>query len=331
MKEISMKKSIKGLYLTSLLALGALAVVLRTIALFTGFDFATGYFTEKLINNISITVVVTAVVLFATFLIYKKEYKPRVSIGQPTDYVSSGCVGVALIIVAFEIAFSNAGATTPAIGSIVTALSAILAAVASIYFASSILFGKGAPRISAAFSIALMLYLALYALMLYFNVKSPINAPAKLCDQMAYVTLAIFFAYQTRISLDRPMWRMYVISGLTATLLSAYSAIPSLIVYLARGEVISHTVSETILTLSLFLFVLSRTLSALTAEEDKASPVVELVKKMHEERAKEIEEARVSRARYNNKEENVTEESNNYEIEIPTIIENDSTERTTTE
>ena len=329
-----MKKSIQGLYLTSLFSLGALAVVLRTIALLTGFDFATGYFTQKLINNISIIIVVTAVILFATFLIYKKEYKPRVSIGQPSDYIASACVGVALIISAFEIAFSK---TAPTVGNsqsiegIVTVLAAILATVASLYFASSILFGKNAPRIGSAFSIALMLYLAFYALMLYFNAKSPINAPVKICDQMACVSLAIFFAYQTRISLERPMWRMYVVSGLTATLLSAYSAIPSLIVYLAKGEIISHTISETILTLSLFVFVLIRTITALTAVEDGESPIVELVKKMHETRAKEIEEAKSTRTQYNNNEENGEEESNNYEFELLTPTEKDSTERTTTE
>ena len=311
-----MKKSIQGLYLASLGALGALAVVLRTVALFVGFDFTTGYFTDKLLNNISVTVVVTAIVLFSTFLIYKKDYKPRVDIGAPRDYVASACVGVALVMVAFEIAFSQSNLQsapgTVGVGNIITAIAAALAAVAAFYFATSILFGKGAPLANAAFSIALMLYLVFYALMLYFNTLSPINSPAKLCDQMAYVSLAIFFIYETRILLERPMWRMYAVSGLCATLLSAYSALPSLIVYLVRGQVISHTISETVLTLSLFVFALIRTVSLLTAEEDKEN---------------RIEAEKATRAHYDNKEENGEEKSRNYEIELPKSGVNDGTER----
>ena len=144
---------------------------------------------------------------------------------------------------------------------------------------------------------------------------------------MAYVSLAIFFVYETRILLERPMWRMYAVSGLCATLLSAYSALPSLIVYLVRGQVISHTISETVLTLSLFVFALIRTVSLLTAEEDKENRIVELVKKMHDGRAKEIEAEKATRTHYDNKEENGEEKSRNYEIELPKSGVNDGTER----
>lgn len=326
-----MKKSIQGLYLASLGALGTLAVVLRTVALLVGFDFSTGYFTDKLLNNVSAIIAAVAVVIFVTFLIYKKDYKPRVGIGTARDYVSSACVGVALIIMAFDIAataLSNNGVAKPqAIESMITAIAALLAAAAAFYFVFSVAFGKGAPLASATFSIALMLYLIFYALLLYFNASTPLNAPVKLCDQMAYAALSIFFVYETRISLARPMWRMYVVSGLSATLLSAYSAVPSLIVYFVRGEVISHTISETILTLSLFIFALVRTASALFAEEDRENRVVEFIRKMHTERTKEIGEARAARAHYNNNEENGEEENDNYEIELPKPSDNDGTER----
>lgn len=329
MKEKTMKKSIQGLYLASLSALGLIAVTLRTVALITGFDFTSGYFTRKLANNISAVVAVTAIVLFATFLIYKKNYRPTVGIGMPRDYIASACVGVALIVMAAEIAISikpSPSGKVAGVGDMITLAAAVLAAIAALYFISSVLFGKGAPRASAVFSIALMLYLVCYALLLYFDSESPINSPVKLCDQMAYVALAIFFVYETRISLARPMWRMYVVSGLSAALLSAYSAIPSLIVYFAKGEVISHTVSESILTLALFAFVLVRVISALTAEEDRENEIVGLVKNMHALRIKEIEEARASRAQCNNNEESAETEDDNYEIEIPDAKENDAQE-----
>lgn len=332
MKEKSMKKSIQALYLALLSVLGVAAVALRTAGLLSGFDFASGYFSSKLINNVSVVIVVTAVVLFFTFLIYKKDYKPSVAIGTPRDYATSACVGVALIIMAVEIAIysANAGAAqaTSSIASAVTSLAALLAAVATLYFLFSVISGKGAPRASAVFSMALMLFFVFYALTLYFDAKTPINSPVKLCDQMAYIAFAVFFIYETRISLGRPIFRMYAVSGLTATLLSAYSAIPSLIVYFVRGEIISSTVSESILTLSLFAFVLVRTVSALSAEEDKENEIVGLVKALHDARTNEIEDTRATRAQYNNNEENREEENDNYEIELPTENTEDGTERT---
>ena len=70
-----------------------------------------------------------------------------------------------------------------------------------------------------------------------------------------------------------------------------------------------------------------RTVSALFAEEDRKNRVVEFIRKMHTERTKEIDEARATRAHYNNNEENGEEENDNYEIELPKPSDNDGTER----
>ena len=331
MKENTMKKSIQALYLASLAILGTLAVALRAAALLTGFDFETGYFSDKLINNISVVITVSAAVLFLTSLIYKRDCAPRVEVGSPKDYATSACVGTALVISAFEIfrmPISTPTASTPDVATIITSLATLLAAVAAFYFFFSILLGRTSPKIGAAFSMVLMLYLALYAMMLYFDKQSAINAPVKLCDQMAYLALAIFFASETRVHLARPLWRLYIASGLLAVLLSAYSSIPALIVYFVRGEIVSHTISESVLTLSLFAFCLVRIISAITADDDRESRVVAMVKKMHGERVKAIEAAAATRAQYNNNEENESEESPNYEIELPDASKSDTEERT---
>lgn len=324
-----MKKSIQGLYLASLALLGVLATALRTAALFTGYDFVSGYFTKKLINNISIVILISAIVLFATFLIYKKNFRPRVDIGSPKDFVGSACIGVALIVMAFEVLLSSkniSNTPTSNIERIVTSGCALLAAAAVFYFLFSILFRNGAPKLQGLFSMATAMFLTFYALMLYFNKVSPLNSPAKLCDQMAYMASALFFIYETRLTLRRPMWKMYVVSGLWATVLTAYSSIPSLIVYIVRGSVISHTISENVLALAIFVFCLIRVISALTAEDDCENSMVSMVKTMHKERIAELEEARVARAQYINNEENGEDENDNYEIELPATSKNDGAE-----
>jgi hypothetical protein len=75
---------------------------------------------------------------------------------------------------------------------------------------------------------------------------------------MAYLFSAIFFVYETRITLGRALWKPYIIFGLITASLCAYSAIPSIILYIARGEILSLSITESILTLTLFIFSLSR-------------------------------------------------------------------------
>ena len=101
---------------------------------------------------------------------------------------------------------------------------------------------------------------------------------------MAYLFAALFFLYETRLSMGRERWGAYTAFGLIASLLTAYSSIPSLICYLATKNLISHSIYETVFTLSLFIFITSRLLVALFAEEDKESDFTRRLKAMQTER-----------------------------------------------
>ncbi|MBR0449266.1 MAG: hypothetical protein IIX30_00435, partial [Clostridia bacterium] len=119
------------------------------------------------------------------------------------------------------------------------------------------------------------------------------NAPAKITDEMAYLFAAVFFLYETRISLGRGKWRAYVTFGLIAAQLAAYSSIPALIVYFAKGEMISNSIFESVLTFTLFLFITSRLGMVSTLTPDKPCDVAAAIdaKILAEEEKKREEDA----------------------------------------
>ena len=54
---------------------------------------------------------------------------------------------------------------------------------------------------------------------------------SKILRLTAFITSALFFLYEARISIGREMWRLYTVFGLVAAALCAYTSIPGIIVY----------------------------------------------------------------------------------------------------
>ena len=131
----------------------------------------------------------------------------------------------------------------------------------------------------AALGLCAVGFFSIYAIYLYFSKELPLNAPNKLVDQMAYLFSALFFLYETRISLGREKWNCYISFGLIASLTTAYSAIPSFIYYLATGVTVTHSIYELALTITLFIFVTSRLILAAGLKSDCESPFISALKK----------------------------------------------------
>jgi hypothetical protein len=134
------------------------------------------------------------------------------------------------------------------------------------------------------------LFFVSYASYLYFNTELAINAHAKSIDQLAYVFIAVFFLYETRISLKRQSWRFYVAFGYVAALMCAYSSIPSLIVYFVNGKCLSDSIYESIMTFSALIFIVVRLLQTAFLRNNECCHVALSVIAASRERAKGIEE-----------------------------------------
>ena len=317
------KLRILDLYVISLIVFGLSAIILRTHALLNSFNSVTMHFDNKTAITIAGVLVAICVVGFCTYFIFgEKSEKLITKVNNAASFIPAGIVSTALLFMGVD--RFNAFSKNPA--GVLRTLSLVCGILAFLSIASffiSLFIEKNDDIYKAAFSLSIVLFLALYATQLFYN-KSvhPTNSPNKIVDQMAYLFSAAFFLFESRIPLGRAKWRGYVSFGLIATLLNAYSAIPSLIVYLTNGYVVSDSIIESVLTLTLMLFIGSKVLQTKTltvdAECEEAKSIVTLAK-MREE---EIEEHRkLSHAQESNikEEKDDTEDASNYTFDIPYV------------
>ena len=164
----------------------------------------------------------------------------------------------------------------------------VLGIFAIVHFIMTAILTEASSALRAGLGLCAVSFLALYAAYLYFSAELPINSPNKIVDQMAYLFAAVFILYEVRISLGREIWGAYVTFGLISALLTAYSAIPSLICYFAKGQTVSNSIYETALTLALFIFILARLALALRLPKDKESEFIARLKESADGRDAEI-------------------------------------------
>ena len=282
-----------------LLVLGFLsAVTLRTVLCLIGLDYESGYFTNRsLANAAGITLLTFCLILFS-YIFFAAPEKMKASFSTPHTYIPSGIVGTSILFLACELLFATpivkllADTSNNSKNSKIYVLLLISSFVLSIISAIHFFLNAHSTQIKStargAASLATVLFFASYAALLYFNKTSPINAPIKIVDQMAFLFCALFFLYETRISLGTDKWRPYVAFGLVAALLSANSSIPALVVYFAKGEIISLTLSENVLMLSVSIFCFTRLLLAKSLPADKENKNVTALRMAARERAGEI-------------------------------------------
>jgi hypothetical protein len=164
--------------------------------------------------------------------------------------------------------------------------------------------------------------MGLYAGHLFFSDALPINAPNKAVDQLSYLAVSIFFLYETRISLGRAKWRLYLTFGLIAVALTAYSAIPAIIFYFQSGGVVSRSLTENVLTLSLGIYIASRLTLTLTPVRNEACPTVCAIVDMTNRRETEIAENEKTHGKITASEDQKTASADNvenYEIDFSTL------------
>lgn len=309
-----MKNSHKYLriYLLSLFTVILAATVLRSIAILTELDFTSGYFDNKVIISIANGLVMAMALLSLTYFAVAKHGELVASFGGAVTYVPSGLVAVALIFISAELLSTNIIARG---GTVMGFFTALLALVSVAHFLYNALIVKKENSHRAWFSLATIIFLAAYATYLYFDVSLPLNSPNKIVDMMAFLFSALFFLYETRISLGRDSWRAYISFGIIASLITAYSSIPSIITYFVRGEVISNSITETALTFTLFIFITARLLMVSELKDNEKSEIAALVFEMEARRKEQIKENIAAREQSELNEANSEEEDNNYRIQ----------------
>ena len=177
------------LYLLVLSIVSIVAVALRTTALFTEWNNHSMNFDGDLLITLANLLVVIGILFFASyFIIVKKEEKLIASSDNPLTYVPSGMVSVALLFLSVE-TISNASlsyVTSNVALKILSPVILIFGIVSAISFFLSIFIDKNVSTYKAIFSMALVIFLALFAAYMYFDKHiHPTNSPVKIVDMLA--------------------------------------------------------------------------------------------------------------------------------------------------
>ncbi len=270
-----------GVYLPIFLLILPLTVVLRTVALFTDLS-QYGHFSDDLMITVANAIVAAAVVFFLTYLIFgKKNIKLIPSFSSAANYAPSALVALSTAMLGahlLEPAISSDSKNLSTYARVIAIVTPILAFAAVIYFVlSSVMIARRSIRRSD-FGIITLLFICMYVAHLYFDTTLPINAPTKIVDEIAYLAIAMFFLGETRLSLGRESWRRYISFAFIGALMTAYSAIPNLIYYFARKEIISNSLYESLLTLAFLIFITCKIfLTPMLTKDEKSSVVTKII------------------------------------------------------
>ena len=303
-----------GIYLVIMLVLTAAATVLRSIACVMHLDYSTGFFGNKaLVTVADIIIIVTAFGMFS-YLFVAPRINLSASFSTSATYVTTGVLGVATAFLGARI-FSYTSIVNTYLQSsknvVATArlLPAICAICALMAFASiahhffNAFITESKAEIRAYFSIATIVFLGLYSMIIYLDPTLAIGEPTKALRLTAFIFGALFFLYEARISIGREMWRIYTSFGLVAAALCAYTSIPSIIAYFVDGSLVSYanrrslaSLEESIFLLAMFIFITARLIVTACLNENNENSFIKAFREYATDREREIAE---SSSRYN--------------------------------
>lgn len=257
------------IYLLTVLTITVGACLMRTLALIHHFDVASGYFTKSgLITSASVVICVCTLIAISYLFLGKPEKNLIPHFHGAATFIPSALLALAVVF-ALRDFFS---------------LSAVLATVtviAAVCFLTYLFFnpflGKRYSTLRGAFALAPIIFLLLFATMLYTDTALPLNAPNKTVDLFAAVSAMLFFTGESRLSLGREKWGLYTILGFISISLTAYSSIPAIMVYFINGVEISLSILQSVLIFTLFIFCLSRITLTLFLSYDKEGTLATII------------------------------------------------------
>jgi len=274
-------------YLFLYVLLWAITITMRAVATFLHLgDF--GYYEGELCSSANITLALGCLILFSYALVHRKDEGKLASFGSALTYAPSVPLAVCLILLGVTFFGKE---TQTKLAEFLLPLLGILAIASALYFLFAVLYEIKVCDLRAVFGMVCSLFFVFYAGYLYFDTALPINAATKLTDQAAFIFAALFFLYETRISLGLERWHLYTALGFISSLLCAYASIPALLLYFFKHKTIANSIEETFVVFFLFVYIFCRTLLSLLLKSEKPTPFMEAL----QEDAKKLADAVAAR------------------------------------
>ena len=297
-----------GIYLGVMLLATTVATTMRSIAYVMHLDYASGFFTDKSLVTVSDAIIALTVLGMFSYL-FAARINLRASFSTSATYVPTGILGAASAFLGMRI-FSYASANSnyriftkellslSGVTTLIAVLAGVLAFVSIAYHFFNAFVTESKDVTRAYFSIVAIAFLALYAVMIYTDNSISLNATGRAPRQTAFLFTAIFFLYESRISLGREKWRIYTAFGLAAAALTAYVSVPAIVVYFTDKVIVSASgykslasIEEYLFLLAAFIFILARLCLTITLKEEKENELVKALANIALAREAEVNEA----------------------------------------
>ncbi len=321
------------IYILLMLVVGAVSSALRTIACLFDLNYDIGHFENGALASAASIVLWIGVIIMFSYLLISTGVNLRPSFTSPLSYVPTGIISVALLFIGAKLlldcdysglrsAFAELSraigikniflCVLDLLGAAMPILLALLALASTIHLFLGGYLTSEESVTRGYFALGTVLFLAIYVTYLHLQNGVQINAPNKLADQMAYLFSALFFLYEARISLGREKWGLYASFGLAAAMLCLFSSVPSLMTFAVRGELISASLEESLVTLSLFIFITTRLVVTSLLPDKKENELIARLRAYAEEREGVEDDGTSERSPY--------DEQMNLDLEIAAAI-----------
>lgn len=258
-------------FLATALSLAVISAVLRALNIFFFFDESLGYYESgaalPLVANILLGVGALFLVVFA-FCFFRRE-----KIEYSSRSVIQICVSVISAITALALAVGNAIEAFK--GDRLGMLTAALSLMCALYFVCALVdINPIYKALAGIFAIARLTFMLAAS---YFNQSVQMNAPDKVLFGLACVFSMLFVASELKVFVGTARTPIYLIASALAAVLSATSAIPSIIaVHASKLPESNGLYMEYYLLLGIALYAGARlTISTLNIIKDKKAPASE--------------------------------------------------------
>ncbi|MFA5562228.1 MAG: hypothetical protein WDA00_06290 [Eubacteriales bacterium] len=259
------KIRIGSLFVTVAAAL--LAAVLRTVAMLTAYEPESGYFALdclplKLADGLSVLFVAGCLLLLPWLA-------GRLSLSaERGKLLPLTAAGLTLCCLFFGAKLLSGPSAAPTPFSDVTGLlsgawvtgkvAAVFCLLGAVYFACLLLSRRAVCPVRALGGLAMVLFGLFYTLYLYYVPYLPLGSSLKSLHMAVFISVFLFFLYESRLALGRNGWAMHHVFGIVAAFLCLSTALPELVFLLVRGQSAMEDYAYALLLEALFLFIFAR-------------------------------------------------------------------------
>jgi len=253
------------IYLIFTLSITIISIAFQLFLIYNYYEtdvslYSTGTSLPKIFH---ISLFVCVLIILSSILIFRKDSfgdeLPKIQ--SLTVFASSICgfiLAASILIGLYNVLTSN---FTGSLQDVFNLISLLSAAPASAYFFIIALKAEPYKVQTSVFGMFIVAWSGAQLISEYFDVTSPINNPLRIMHQLAYITLMIFFLYETGYSANIKKPKFYAMGGYLALLFVFTSCLPIMILNISKIKIINTDTFSYIVEFCLAFFVLIRMLT----------------------------------------------------------------------